>query len=61
MPQSEATITPSTDSSRTIGADSFFCVQEPWRVEFERGDDGSVETIALHFLRRSVKGVKSEN
>ncbi len=47
------------DGLYPIGADSFFCVQEPWRVEFERGDDGSVETIALHFLRRSVEGVKT--
>jgi hypothetical protein len=47
------------DGLYPIGADSFFCVQEPWRVEFERGDDGSVETIVLHFLRRSVEGVKT--
>jgi len=42
-----------------IGGDSFFCVQEPWRVEFVRGDDGDVETVVLHFLRRSVQGAKT--
>ena len=42
-----------------IGADSFFCTQEPWRVDFERADDGGVETIVLHFLRRSIKGSRT--
>lgn len=42
-----------------IAVDNFFCIQEPWRVEFERGDDGDVETVVLHFLRRSVQGAKT--
>ena len=47
------------DGLYPIGADAFFCDQEPWRVEFQRDDDGSIETIVLHFLRRSVKGAKT--
>lgn len=47
------------DGLYPIGVDSFFCDQEPWRVEFARGDDGRIDTIVLHFLRRSVQGAKT--
>lgn len=47
------------DSLYPIGDDAFFCVQEPWRVDFARGDDGSVEAVTLHFLRRSVEGLRT--
>jgi hypothetical protein len=47
------------DGLYPIGADTFFCDQEPWRVDFQRGDSGSVEAIEIHFLRRSVKGART--
>jgi hypothetical protein len=47
------------DGLYPIGPDTFFCDQEPWRVEFIRGDDGGVATIRLHFLRRAVEGVRT--
>ena len=46
------------DGLYPIGADDFFCEAEPWRVEFSRSDAGAVDGIVLHFLRRSIKGVK---
>jgi hypothetical protein len=42
-----------------IGQDEFFCVQEPWRVRFERAADGKVNTIEVDFLRRTVRGERS--
>ncbi|MEX1312028.1 MAG: ankyrin repeat domain-containing protein [Candidatus Sulfomarinibacteraceae bacterium] len=47
------------DGLYPIGADAFFCESEPWRVEFNRADDGEVEGIVLHFLRRSVAGART--
>ena len=47
------------DGLYPIDTDTFFCEAEPWRVEFLRGDDGTVESIVLHFLRRSIKGTKT--
>ena len=47
------------DGLYPIGIDSFFCDQEPWRVEFTRAENGGVDGIVLHFLRRSVKGTKT--
>ena len=47
------------DGLYPIGVDAFFCDQEPWRVEFKRDGDGSVESIVLHFLRRSVEGART--
>lgn len=41
-----------------IDTDEFFCKAEPWRVEFKRSDTGAVDEIVLHFLRRSIKGVR---
>lgn len=46
------------DGLYPIGADAFFCEQEPWRVQFKRDDD-NVTSIALHFLRRSVEGSRT--
>ncbi len=47
------------DDLTPIGDDTFYCVREPWKVEFLRSDDGEIETIVLHFLRRTVKGTKT--
>jgi Ankyrin repeats (3 copies)/Cytochrome c554 and c-prime/Ankyrin repeat len=47
------------DGLYAIGANVFFCDQEPWRVEFNRDDDGNVASIALHFLRRTVEGTRA--
>jgi len=47
------------DGLYPIGVDSFFCDQEPWRVEFTRAENGGIDGIVLHFLRRSVKGAKT--
>jgi len=47
------------DGLYPIGVDTFFCDQEPWRVEFKRGNDGTVNSIVLHFLRRSVEGTRT--
>ncbi len=47
------------DGLYPIGVDTFFCEAEPWRVEFMRDDGGRVESIALHFLRRSVEGTRT--
>lgn len=47
------------DGLYPIGVDSFFCDQEPWRVEFKRDDEGSVKSIVLHFLRRTVEGTRA--
>jgi len=47
------------DGLYPIGVDTFFCDQEPWRVEFTRDDIGNVASIALHFLRRTVEGTRT--
>jgi len=47
------------DGLYPTGRDAFYCVQEPWRVGFLRDAEGGVETIVLHYLRRSVKGRKT--
>jgi hypothetical protein len=47
------------DDLYPIGDDRFFCRREPWMAEFIRGDDGSVASIRLHFLRRAVEGVRT--
>jgi nitrate/TMAO reductase-like tetraheme cytochrome c subunit len=44
------------DELYAIGADLFFCRQEPWRIRFLRGEDGHVDAIELRFLRRTVTG-----
>ena len=47
------------DGLYPIGDDAFFCDAEPWRVDFSRDAAGSVERVTLHFLRRSVDGVRT--
>lgn len=47
------------DDLYPIAEDVFFCRSEPWRVEFVRSADGTVETIRLHFLRRTIEGVRT--
>ena len=47
------------DALYPIGKDLFFCEQEPWRVEFERDQNGSISAIQIDFLRRSVRGIKA--
>jgi hypothetical protein len=42
-----------------VGMDSFQCRQEPWKVRFIRNDDGSIESIEVDFLRRTVLGRKT--
>ena len=42
-----------------IGNDAFMCRQEPWRVSFDRDEDGTVAAIEVDFLRRSVRGQKT--
>jgi hypothetical protein len=44
------------DGLYPIGNDAFFCVQEPWRIDFQRAESGDVASIELHFLRRSILG-----
>jgi hypothetical protein len=43
-----------------VGTDEFSCRQEPWRVRFLRGDDGDITTIEVDFLRRTVRGQKTD-
>jgi hypothetical protein len=42
-----------------VGIDEFACRQEPWRVQFVRGEDGKVTTIEVDFLRRTIRGEKT--
>ncbi len=44
------------DELYPVGVDEFFCIQEPWRVRFLRDDTGRVQSVELHFLRRTVVG-----
>ncbi|HUX06267.1 MAG TPA: ankyrin repeat domain-containing protein [Acidobacteriota bacterium] len=43
-----------------IGEDTFFCRQAPWKIVFLRDAEGKVESIELHFLRRTLTGRKTE-
>jgi hypothetical protein len=49
------------DDLYPIAKDSFFCVREPWRVTFLRNDAGTVESVDLEFLRRTVRGAKTSS
>ncbi len=44
------------DGLYPIGRDLFHCVQEPWRVTFQRDAAGAVTSVAVDFLRRTVQG-----
>jgi hypothetical protein len=46
------------DELYPIGEDTFFCRQEPWKVEFSRDEGGAVERIEIQFLRRTVGGTR---
>ena len=37
-----------------VGDDIFYCVKQPWRLEFFRNESGVIDTLILTFLRRSV-------
>ena len=41
-----------------IGKDQFFCVQEPWRVTFNRDKKNVITGVKVDFLRRSISGKK---
>ena len=43
------------------GKDQFFCVQEPWRVTFNRDEENRITGIKVDFLRRSISGKKMAN
>lgn len=47
------------DDLYPVAEDSFFCVREPWRITFHRGDDDTVESVDLEFLRRTVRGART--
>ncbi len=44
-----------------IGADTFFCRQEPWQVRFIRNEDGEVNGVDIDFLRRTVHGARTRS
>lgn len=46
------------DDLYPIAKDSFYCRQEPWRVDFVRGENGEVSGVEVQFLRRTVTGTK---
>ena len=50
-----------SDELYPTGPDSFYCRSEPWSVSFLRDDDGRVEKIEVHFLRRAVSGAKRDH
>ena len=44
-----------------IGADDFFCRQEPWGVTFSRSEEGEIDGVELEFLRRRVRGTRTSS
>ncbi len=46
------------DELYSTGKDEFFCRQEPWRVVFERDDDGIISAVEVDFIRQTVRGEK---
>jgi len=44
-----------------IGIDEFSCRREPWRIRFLRGHDGIIATIEVDFLRRTIRGQKTDS
>jgi len=46
------------DGLYPVGKDEFYCVQEPWRVTFNRNDRGVITSVDVAFLRRTVQGRK---
>lgn len=47
------------DGLYPIADDTFFCRAEPWRVRFSRNESGSVESVSIDFLRRTVEGTRT--
>ena len=43
-----------------IGIDEFSCRQEPWKARFLRSKSGDITTIEVDYLRRTVRGQKTE-
>ena len=43
-----------------VGIDEFSCRQEPWRVRFLRSKNGDITTIEVDFLRRTIRGQKTD-
>jgi hypothetical protein len=48
------------DDLLPIAIDQFICRQEPWRVRFVRDEDSTVTAIEVDFLRRKLRGVKTD-
>jgi hypothetical protein len=42
-----------------VGSDAFQCRREPWKVRFVRTDDGDIDLIEVDFLRRTVRGTRT--
>jgi formate-dependent nitrite reductase cytochrome c552 subunit len=42
-----------------VGIDEFSCLQEPWQVRFLRNVNGDITSIEVDFLRRTVRGVRT--
>jgi hypothetical protein len=49
------------DEIYPIGPDEFYCRREPWRVEFDREEDGAIAAITVHFVRRAVRGTRLDH
>ncbi|MFC1499548.1 ankyrin repeat domain-containing protein [Candidatus Zixiibacteriota bacterium] len=41
-----------------VSIDTFYCVREPWRVIFDRDEEGGISGMDVEFLRRTVSAVK---
>ncbi|MEZ4386457.1 MAG: ankyrin repeat domain-containing protein [Candidatus Krumholzibacteriia bacterium] len=46
------------DELYPIGPDAFYCVQEPWRVDFVRNTAGEITAVDVAFLRQTVRGTR---
>jgi hypothetical protein len=49
------------DDLYPIARDEFACLREPWRVRFERDEDGMITAIEVDFLRRTVRGSRTDS
>jgi hypothetical protein len=49
------------DEMVPVAVDTFYAVQEPWRVVFHRDEDGAVSGMDVEFLRRTVSALKVVN
>lgn len=46
------------DQMTPVAVDTFYTVQEPWRVVFLRNEEGTVSGVEVNFLRRAVTARK---